>query len=920
MARFGYFLWRLVILGALVAAGLVAFRSVLAERVAVDLLAARGFPQASVRVARLEAGETVLSALHIPGAGLRAGEIRLRHPADRLLHGEVAEIAIRDVQIDPGPAQAAFRRLVADLPAGGGGARPGGLKRLTLSGVTMALPGVDGGTATLDAAVDLSGPAPVPEGRLRLDLPPGAGMLTLDVTAQGVRPGSPIRLSGEGWIALAALEGLGGSAGGVEPATGRAAVRLAGAAAVPEAFGLAGWLAAGPELDVALALESVGFTGRAERLTGTFDVGLRGADGRLDAVLSAPARLRLTGVAATSAPDGGPPSPLEVALPEGLTLFRWQGDAAAGVLKADLTAEIDQGALGATINGRAEMPIRGGDFGIADLTAEIALAPGAVWLAEAGESRIGPARWMLTGRVSPDGTLAVSGPLELVADRIEAPEFLAEAVRLTGDLAISAAGRSWDAALTDAAGEAAALGVPGQGALEGPVNLRVPRLALAGAEEIETAEADIAAEGLAGEISGTRFAGLGGEVQVTLSDLAPLTGAVAVARGAVRLKGARLAVADLGALVPLGEGVAPFRLDATLDDLARPARVAPLDLTLSGVREPGEPMMLTGRLSQRAGPVSVPLSGTLDPAAAMVSLQAGPTRLDFAARGLQPSALSPLLAGIGRVDGPVEATATVALGPDGALATGLTLGLEGVSLRQDGTSVEGAQGTLQFSSLAPPRLRPARIRLNRLVAGVPVGPVSAEVSLARGGQVVQLRAVEAGLAGGQIAIAAIDWDVRRQSTAFEAEIRDVSLGQLLSEWRIEGVRGEGVLRGRVPVRVSSGGVSIAKGAVAATGPGAIRVDWGPARDRLVSSGDQVRLAVTALEDFRYTTLDVGINQPESGELALRIGLAGANPDVLDGYPFQFNVTLTGELAPILAAIAEGRRIGGDLIQGGIGGQ
>jgi hypothetical protein len=55
-------------------------------------------------------------------------------------------------------------------------------------------------------------------------------------------------------------------------------------------------------------------------------------------------------------------------------------------------------------------------------------------------------------------------------------------------------------------------------------------------------------------------------------------------------------------------------------------------------------------------------------------------------------------------------------------------------------------------------------------------------------------------------------------------------------------------------------------------------------------------------------------------LTLAIGLEGANPAVLDGYPFRFNINLSGELAPILAAVREGRRIGAELLQGGLGAQ
>ena len=54
------------------------------------------------------------------------------------------------------------------------------------------------------------------------------------------------------------------------------------------------------------------------------------------------------------------------------------------------------------------------------------------------------------------------------------------------------------------------------------------------------------------------------------------------------------------------------------------------------------------------------------------------------------------------------------------------------------------------------------------------------------------------------------------------------------------------------------------------------------------------------------------------EVTLAIGLEGSNPKVLDGYPFRFNVNLSGELAPILDAVRDGRRIGAELLRGDLG--
>jgi hypothetical protein len=70
----------------------------------------------------------------------------------------------------------------------------------------------------------------------------------------------------------------------------------------------------------------------------------------------------------------------------------------------------------------------------------------------------------------------------------------------------------------------------------------------------------------------------------------------------------------------------------------------------------------------------------------------------------------------------------------------------------------------------------------------------------------------------------------------------------------------------------------------------------------------------ALENFQYKELKVTLNRPPDGELALGVVMEGRNPDVLDGYPFRFNINLTGDIEPLLAALQEGRRLTTELLE------
>ena len=47
---------------------------------------------------------------------------------------------------------------------------------------------------------------------------------------------------------------------------------------------------------------------------------------------------------------------------------------------------------------------------------------------------------------------------------------------------------------------------------------------------------------------------------------------------------------------------------------------------------------------------------------------------------------------------------------------------------------------------------------------------------------------------------------------------------------------------------------------------------------------------------------------------MRLELEGRNPEVLDGHPFQINITLTGNMGPLIEALREGRVITRDLLR------
>jgi hypothetical protein len=390
----------------------------------------------------------------------------------------------------------------------------------------------------------------------------------------------------------------------------------------------------------------------------------------------------------------------------------------------------------------------------------------------------------------------------------------------------------------------------------------------------------------------------------------------------VMLPGEAISLNAVSATLPLGADgdAAEIVLSAEVRDSSRAVRFRPFRIGLEGERDGGM-ISVSGALETLDRAVRLPLKGSADLAEMTGRMKVGPTRIRFRKGGLQPGALSPRLAALRDVGGAVRISAAFDLSAGGVVRAGMSLAFDDLSARISEVEVAGLSGTVQFGRLSPlATAGPQRLTARRLIAGVPVDRprVRFTVLPRRRGISVQIHDAAGEIAGGEIAVENARWDSAARTNAFDVRVRNVAIDRLLRDWQVEGITGTGRLSGLIPVRIGPTGLAVVGGRLDSAGAGVIRVDWGSARETLVNAGEQVALTVNVLEDFNYNSLSIGVDQPEDGALTLAIGLEGANPAVLDGYPFRFNINLSGELAPILAAVREGRRIGAELLQGGLG--
>lgn len=386
----------------------------------------------------------------------------------------------------------------------------------------------------------------------------------------------------------------------------------------------------------------------------------------------------------------------------------------------------------------------------------------------------------------------------------------------------------------------------------------------------------------------------------------------------VHVEGMDLRAGGLDATLAYGAADKPLAritLGTLEHDVAQPA-FAPLSLSMT-VHRQGTQLTADGSASVRGTDVTIPLAAQHDLRAQSGRLTFGPAPARFQPGGLQPAALSPLLGMVQAAEGGVEARGELSWRP-GGFESGGELRIDALTFETPQARVEGLAGTITASRLIPPLTPPGQeLTAGSVVAGVPLENVSLRFQLdtgADGEPRLRIARAEGTLSDGLVFAEDVTLSPAPTPTDVTVRVKGLSLQKLFAELDVEGLSGEGILSGRIPVRFGGNGITVERGELAAESDGVIRVRVERAKQALAAQGEQVQLMLRALENFRYKELRVTIHRPAEGELELGIVMEGRNPDVLDGYPFRFNISLSGDLEPILAALQEGRRLTSELLQ------
>ncbi|MEL7487308.1 MAG: YdbH domain-containing protein [Pseudomonadota bacterium] len=290
--------------------------------------------------------------------------------------------------------------------------------------------------------------------------------------------------------------------------------------------------------------------------------------------------------------------------------------------------------------------------------------------------------------------------------------------------------------------------------------------------------------------------------------------------------------------------------------------------------------------------------------------------LTFAPNGLQPDALLPVLKGfIGAASGGAAASSTFAWGasPDD-FKSSARVTLDGLTFRGPGVAVSqttGLTGELVLDSLTPLRSAgPQAIRVEMIEIGALIlenGDVEFEFP---GDDTLQVVKAEFPWFGGVIGAYDSAASLAGETATTVLSAKDVDLAQLLAFLEVEGLSGEGVVEGELPLVVENGRARIDGGRMASVGPGVVRYK-SEATDAAGAANEQAALAFRILEDLKFDSLSAGIDGPLDGTLVFSFVFEGANaiplndPRVTNDVvaPVIFRINLE---APLLSLLQSAR--------------
>ena len=264
--------------------------------------------------------------------------------------------------------------------------------------------------------------------------------------------------------------------------------------------------------------------------------------------------------------------------------------------------------------------------------------------------------------------------------------------------------------------------------------------------------------------------------------------------------------------------------------------------------------------------------------------------------------------------GSAGVSAEFRLGSKGVLGMNGNASLEGVTGVFDRSAFSGITGeVLAFLEGDRMGARLTGMAVEQVNPGIPVssirftGDYTAPLAKPLEGQ-LNVKQAEARFLEGSLLIPPGSYDLEGGSGRIPVQVSHISLGRLMEVYPAEGLGGNGLLSGRIPISFNREGIQVEQGSVSAEAPGG-RLQLPADKLQAMLGGNQAMdLVVKALQNFHYSVLSSTVDYDETGKLTLDLRLEGKNPKLRGGRSVILNVNLEDDIPALLTSLQLSGRV------------
>ena len=198
------------------------------------------------------------------------------------------------------------------------------------------------------------------------------------------------------------------------------------------------------------------------------------------------------------------------------------------------------------------------------------------------------------------------------------------------------------------------------------------------------------------------------------------------------------------------------------------------------------------------------------------------------------------------------------------------------------------------------------LSVDYIAAGIPIEQFSSHYRLSPvkgkpGRLQLRLTQPQAQLLGGEVL--ADDFTI---SDSFGLDTRltlkNIQLADVLALEQQEGLSGEGILQGSIPLEKTPAGFQVTDGRIYNTGAGWIKFLPTPELNDVAKRTPGLDTAFKALENLQYSQLTIGVDYQPDGSTRLNTRLKGLNPDWNAGQRIEFGINIEENLLQLIKAL------------------